>query len=890
MTDITYRPHLSIAVEIAFPNMYNRCLESWSVPVGITRRCHGPGFADPGRGLRKMDRTAARLGLLITLICCLLVIPDAHPAQAQDLGGSRPAFLSESGGGLEGSFVGEDENWWDGFGTPGSRPGPDGTVYCLADYGGTLVAGGHFTVVDGVAASNIVQWNGASWNSLQQGLNGEVRALTLYRGDLIAGGGFTTAGLVPVARIARWDGTSWHPLGLGMNGAVRALCVRGNELFAAGEFTTAGGVAAYSVARWDGVQWRPAGSGIPGAVYSLASYGNDVIAGGVFSSPGEGVARWNGSNWLPLGSGIPGSAIYSLVVYNNDLIVGGSFSAAGGVTAANIARWNGSSWFAMDYGLDMGGMAGVESLGVFGSSLIAAGSFERAGQSHIPVNNAAQWNGSSWSPVSSGIRCAQSDGFVKVYALAESGGMLYAGGLFRYAGDATTQNLAAWDGGAWGQVGTDVSGPGGLDDAACCFVSQGSDLIAGGDFIEAGGRWVNHVARWDGAEWQEMGTGIGGYPHYDWLVRSLTLFEGAPIAGIEFWEGNPPEQGAVYRWNGSSWEQMGGWFNGLVRSVTVFQGSLYVGGYFNRCGAVPVGHVAQWTGSSWAPAGWPGGGVEVLAVHADRLAGGGDQSIGTWDGPGHEWTYLGLPLDWDDPHDPSNATINSLASFEGELIAGGKFSEISGIELNRIARWDGESWRPLGSGMSGSRRPIVNAVASIGPYLAAGGSFTRAGSVQARNMARWDGAEWSTMGAGMDSTVLALVPAGNNLFAGGHFTHAGGKPSFWVGRWMLYPAGLEEEAEIPMPGALHLSFANPYRPGEPITIVLPGASCEPEVSIYDVQGRFLRKLETRTTSTGLQAFWDGRTSLGTPAARGIHYLRVRGGSLTATRSILLQNE
>ena len=67
----------------------------------------------------------------------------------------------------------------------------------------------------------------------------------------------------------------------------------------------------------------------------------------------------------------------------------------------------------------------VNALAVSGGTLYAGGSFTTAGGS--AANCIAQWDGSSWSALGSGMNNI-------VYALAVSGGTLYAGGWFTTAG------------------------------------------------------------------------------------------------------------------------------------------------------------------------------------------------------------------------------------------------------------------------------------------------------------------------------------------------------------------------------------------------------------------------------------------------------------------------
>src|SRR4029453_8196205 len=105
-------------------------------------------------------------------------------------------------------------------------------------------------------------------------------------------------------------------------------------------------------------------------------------------------------------------------------------------------------------------------------------------------------------------------------------------------------------------------------------------------------------------------------------------------------------------------------------------------------------------------------------------------------------------------------------------------------------KWDGLSWSPLGGGVSGSLGvfsfPIVEALAVFddggGAALYAGGSFTTAGGIPAANIARWNGTTWSALGSGVEAAgaVRSLAAfddgTGPALYAGGHFSTAGGVP------------------------------------------------------------------------------------------------------------------
>ena len=158
----------------------------------------------------------------------------------------------------------------------------EGSVYALAVHddgtGPALYAGGTFTKVDGVTASNVARWDGTSWSPLGAGLGGPAVAVRAFASfddgsgpALYVAGLFTRAGGVPVSQVARWDGASWSDVGGGFGSftgspQVWALAVHddgsGPALYAGGRFQLAGGATARSIARWDGTAWSEVGGGI----------------------------------------------------------------------------------------------------------------------------------------------------------------------------------------------------------------------------------------------------------------------------------------------------------------------------------------------------------------------------------------------------------------------------------------------------------------------------------------------------------------------------------------------------------------------------------------------------------------------------------------------------
>lgn len=115
----------------------------------------------------------------------------------------------------------------------------------------------------------------------------------------------------------------------------------------------------------------------------------------------------------------------------------------------------------------------------------------------------------------------------------------------------------------------------------------------------------------------------------------------------------------------------------------------------------------------------------------------------------------------------------------GNLYLAGNFVRFGGMEVNRIVKWDGNRWWPLGSGMNN----FVRCLAVSGTDLYAGGDFTEAGGVPASHVAKWNGSGWQALGKGTDKSVFALAVMQGDLYAGGIFAKAGDAGSQRVAKW-----------------------------------------------------------------------------------------------------------
>jgi hypothetical protein len=173
--------------------------------------------------------------------------------------------------------------------------------------------------------------------------------------------------------------------------------------------------------------------------------------------------------------------------------------------------------------------------------------------------------------------------------------------------------------------------------------------------------------------------------------------------------------------------------------------------------------------------------VSAIAVGADGVYIGGTfwrvggvtvTNLAKWDG--QCWSAVGSGLGTGVNHG-----VGSLVSCRGTVYAGGLFPNAGAVPALNVAAWDGTNWHPLGSGIPG----VVLVLATDGSNVYFGGSFTNAGGITASNIARWDGTQWWPLGDGVNGGIDAIAVGRDGVYVGGAFTWAGGVFATHIACW-----------------------------------------------------------------------------------------------------------
>lgn len=228
----------------------------------------------------------------------------------------------------------------------------------------------------------------------------------------------------------------------------------------------------------------------------------------------------------------------------------------------------------------------------------------------------------------------------------------------------------------------------------------------------------------------------------------------------------------------AQWNAVGNGCNNIIKSLAAHpaQNKLYAGGNFNS----PGNYIAIWDGNTWSTT---GNGMDehidaLMHFNGDIIAGG---DFSDADGVSVQYfaKYNGSvwsPVTTIYP----DSFVLALTNDGTNIYAGGMFKKC-GADTNckRIAKWDGNNWSPLGKGLKAS----VYAMCTFNGNIVAAGEFKYADTMTVNYVAMWDGVKWNKLGAGFDNYVKSLAVYNNELYAGGVFLNSGSTPTKLIAKW-----------------------------------------------------------------------------------------------------------
>jgi hypothetical protein len=305
-----------------------------------------------------------------------------------------------------------------------------------------------------------------------------------------------------------------------------------------------------------------------------------------FALTGNSSAQW--TTVCGTGNGF----VDNFEVFNSELYATGFFNTLCGTANNHIVKWDGSVWQPVGTGSPNAG----HQLKYLGNHLYFVG--------YEPTITDSNWvyrfDGSNFNRLGEGVYLtnAISGGSqtVNLYALEEFNGNVIACGEFNRVGNKAISGIMQWDGSSWDSLGSGLSGN--IGTAPIMYPHDlchlGTDLIVAGNFLKAGGITVNGIARWDGSQWHNLGSGFNS------TVYGICVFNGELYAGGDFTMSGSTPLKCIAKWNGTAWVDPGfrmyynnSTYYSFVHTLKVFNSKLYIAGGFDRVVEGSTVHLGQ---------------------------------------------------------------------------------------------------------------------------------------------------------------------------------------------------------------------------------------------------------------------------------------------------------
>jgi len=311
-----------------------------------------------------------------------------------------------------------------------------------------------------------------------------------------------------------------------------------------------------------------------------------------------------------------------------------------------------------------------------------------------------------------------------VYCITEGkDGCIYIGGTSQNVGDTSGDYIVKWNPvtETLSSLGSGLFG----GSCLCLLTAPNGDIYAGGTFSAAGGvANTAYIAKWNGSAWVSLSTTSLGNTVFAlaWGMDG-TLYVGGQFTNA----GGVANADYVCRYTGTSWAAIGDVLgtNGVVYSMEVSAvGMLYITGQFSQVNSITVNCIAKYIGTP---------------------------TVGLW-------TALGTGLNND------GRTIQITPG--GKVYVGGNFTTANGVTCNRVAEWNGITFKPLGAGASGT---VYRLRFDLKGNLWAGGDFTSMGGLAlADRMAKWNGTSWLPIPVNLpgSATCYDFCFIGENIYIG----------------------------------------------------------------------------------------------------------------------------
>ncbi len=366
-------------------------------------------------------------------------------------------------------------------------------------------------------------------------------------------------------------------------------------------------------------------------------------------------------------------------------------------------------------------------------------------------------------------------------------GQTYAAGTFQTADGATVNNIAVYLPGFAGYLWSSMGD--GFNGSVFALDMLNNEIVAGGNFTASGSTPMFGVGLYANGIWEPLGNGLNG------TVQDLEWFNGSLFAAGLF---NKPEDGTPFcnfaRWTGQAWESLGGYINGPVYKMYNDGNRLLLGGSFSSVSGVTVSNIAAFDGNEFSAVG----------------------------------SGLTMP-------------VRAIERFNDEILVGGNLFHNN--QLSGIMHQVDNSWNTMLTNMEFSldssnvvydmdiinNRLLVSGNLQFFPFSGNYGSGVLELSIF-NNEGYFNGY------TGLDSTVYALEPHLDGIYAGGIFQYSGNTLLNGIG-------AIEDLITSNKPSEVSFALKAIPNPSNG-KVFIQGIDEDSEIKLYSIDGRLVEHYNT----------------------------------------------
>ena len=341
---------------------------------------------------------------------------------------------------------------------------------------------------------------------------------------------------------------------------------------------------------WDSIRGGKLSNYVERVLYD--SVHNKLLVSGkninkIGSLPVRGIMSWDGTKWDSLAGGInthdktfnpnnPNGTIYSCIPYNGKLLAGGIFQSVGGIYTQCLGLWDGNKWDSLPKRAFRAGSGNAAVVGFlkFNSKLYIYGQFDSIAKQ--PTQSMGYWDGVNFNPIILPV-----NNVLAVNSLIVFQNELYVGGTFFHTTMTDPKNqILKWNGTSWVSVGGGIPG---VVSRIYSMAIYNNELYVAGRFFKADGNAGEHIQKWDGSQWRDVG--FGGEP--SGAVWKLIVFHNKlwALGSYQISAYIPSYCLSVY--DGNKWCALQDSVDNGITGADIYNDTLYIGGGFQNIVGLP---------------------------------------------------------------------------------------------------------------------------------------------------------------------------------------------------------------------------------------------------------------------------------------------------------------